>query len=241
MIVKRGRQRVLVAFERALGQAVVFDEIARLECRIKKVFCTLRLIGRHAQVKVGHSQRQIVVVALAQLSGEHLCTEEDAGRARVSVIRLHDHVEQVRVVKWRTHQLVVLVHTTLAELVRPLVELRVERTIHADIGTKARIKQSWRGSQIVRVISRVLYENVQTSERLNANQSCIIPIVRQTSVHFECEFKHRIGPIDSNRIDLRVIRVKTGVEAIAAVEPRHPNPLEIVSTARSIADCTTYH
>ena len=60
---------------------------------------------------------------MAQLSGEHLGTEEDARGARVSIIRLHNHVEQVCVVKWRAHQLVVLVHTTLAVLVRPLVEL----------------------------------------------------------------------------------------------------------------------
>ena len=241
VVVKGSGECALVALERTLLQAIVAYEVVGLERQVEEVVRTNGLIDWDAQVEAGHTHRQVVVVAAAQLGGEHLSAEEDARGARVRVVGSDHLLEQIGVVERRADQLVVFVHTTLAVGVGPLVELRVERAVDAYLDAEARIEQSGRRRQVERVVGRVLDENVHAAQWLHADQASVVPVVGQTGVNREREFEQRArARVDSDQIDRRVVRVETSVEAIATVEPRQPDPLKVARVALPIADCAAY-
>ena len=228
---ERRRQRARQALERTFAVAVVVDKRALRfgdEVVLEEVVGARPVVHTKANIVVLHPHRQPVVVAATLAHYLELSAEADAGAARIREIGCLDLLEQVVVVELEaTHELAPLVHAALAVGERPLVELRVERAAHGDVGAEQRGDHDRRGQEVERILGGVLY--VQVEAALGAVADRVAPVVGQTGVELDAE--RELGRVDG--VD-EIFAV--GIEAIAAAQDRMPHPREVARVAQSVAD-----
>ena len=230
---ERGGECALRALERTQRQAVVLYEAVDDELVVEEAVGARSLLGRQARLVLGHLPLNVVAVALARLGGLELGTVRDARAARVRVAGLGHLLEELRIGERRAHELVLLVHPALAVRVRPLVVLRVERTLQAYLDAEAGREKDGRRRQVVRIIGLIVHENVEATLTVLADG--VAPVVGQAGVQLDLEREGRAGHVRLDERHRLVGPVEARVEAIAAAQRRMPDPLELRGVACAVA------
>ena len=225
-------ERLLVALERTLGNAVLVDVGADVEdVLVERLGARLLLLAQTILVLVVAALDLVidpVVGAVAALGAELLVAEEKAGVARIVEAGLLDRLEELHVFE-RLDRLALLIDRAVAVLVGPLVELRVEAAHH--IGHHA---EAWReveqrlgfGERIGRVVVDEYVEAALVGLRGER--------VGQAGVELEHERVARAVHVGLLELGRGAVGVEARVELIAGEKVRMKQVGERVGIARFV-------